>query len=192
MLENLLATKLKKKLLSIFFAFPKRSFSLLELRNLTEVGERMISLALKELLRADVVSFVTKMRRRYYRINPRFHLYHELEDLAVDRNLREDEVSRCLKKLPNLKLAVLSGIFTFQPELSTDILLVGEDLRWTRLVAVLAEIEKLTGEEINYTTMDLAEYEYRRMLNDRFIRDIFDHSHLVVINNLKNKRALSK
>src|SRR3989344_1260000 len=185
MLEKLLSTKLKKKLLGIFFAFPKRSFAIPELRELAHASERMINQALKEFIRDQVITTATRNRRRYFRINPRFALYHELADMASDKNLSEDEVSRRLRRVPNLKLIVLSGIFTGEPQLPVDLLLVGNDISRTKVEQALADLEKLVDEEINFTTMNVEEYEYRKMMSDRFIRDVLDNPHLIVIDSLK-------
>lgn len=187
MLENLISSRLKKKLLAIFFNFPKRSFSVFELRVMTGASIAQISQALKDFVRGDLVSVGSRKQRRFFRINPHFRLYDELRDLAApsDGGAPEDEVSRKIRQIPNLKLAVLSGVFTLQPHLPVDLLLVGEDVNRLRLARALADIERLCGQEINYAVMDPQEYNYRRMLSDRFIRDVFDNPNLVVFNTFK-------
>ena len=79
----------------------------------------------------------------------------------------------------------MSGIFTLQPQLPLDLLVVGEDINRARLQRVLADIKKLVGEEINFAVLDAKEYEYRRMMNDRFVRDVLDYPHLILRNTLK-------
>ncbi len=186
MLENLLNTKLKERLLGIFFAFPKRSFSTSELRIVTGAKNPLLVQALREFTRAQVLNMASRRHTRFFRINPYFRLYDELEDLVAESEEKaEDQVSKILKRIPNLKLAILSGIFTLEPQLPVDLLVVGEGINHLRLQKTLAEIEKLTGQEINYSVMNTEEYEYRQLMNDRFIRDILDYPHLVVFNTLK-------
>ncbi len=186
MLENLLDSKLKKRLLNIFFKFPVRSFSVYELRHLSQGAAKPLASALREFLKGQVVSAAARGQQRYYRINPHFRFYGELKDLVTAAEFSaEDEVSRKLKKIPKAKLVILSGIFTLQPQLPVDVLVVGEGLRLSLLERRLREIEKLTGQEINYAFLEPAEYNYRRMMNDRLIRDILDYPHLVLLNNLK-------
>ena len=189
MLENLLNTKPKKKVLSAFFAFPKRSFSIQELRETADVSTRAASEIVREMVRADVLSVAAKNRHRFFRINPRFGMYHELSDfLQGEANHKDDLVSKALKKIPNAKLVILSGIFSFQPGAPVDLLIVGDNIGRVRLQSILKDIEKLADTEIVYTVMPVAEYEYRRMMNDRFVRDILDYPHVQVLNNLKTKR----
>lgn len=191
MLENLLDTKSKKKLLSILLASPKRSFTAQELAKSAEISVRAASLAIRELSRADAVASAARTRKRLFRINPRFALYQELSDLIAGdtkKDKDEDLVSRSLKKIPNAKLVIMSGVFTFQPHLPTDLLVVGDSVSRIRLSRTLSELEKLTGLAINYTVMPVAEYQYRQMMNDRFVRDVLDYPHLFAVNSLKHKR----
>lgn len=189
MLENLLNTKSKKKILSVFFAHPKRSFSIQELRVTAEVSARAAAEAVRELGRADVLSQSVKNRQRLFRVNVRFPLYQELEDLLSSDAKRDyDLVSKVMKKVPNAKLVMLSGIFTMQPNLPLDLLIVGDNISRIRLAILLKEVEKITGMEVVYAVMSVEEYEYRRLMNDRFVRDILDYPHLFVVNNLKTKK----
>lgn len=187
MLENLISSRLKKKLLAIFYNFPKRGFSAVELRLMTGGNITAINQAIKEFIRSEAVSSATRRQRRYFRLNPHFRLYDELQDLVSgsDEDSPEDVVSRRLRQIPNLKLAVLSGVFTLQPHLPVDLLLVGEGLDRQKLVRALSDIERLTGQEVNYAVMEPSEYDYRRMLSDRLIRDVLDNPNLVVFNSLK-------
>lgn len=186
MLENLINTKLKKKLLNVLFALPKRAFTLQELRLMTEGSKKALSQGLREFTKSQVANTTSRKQKKFYRINVQFPLYDELQDLVSEGETEmEDEVVKKLKKLPNVQLAILSGIFSFQPHLQVDLLLVGNDINRLRLHQVLAEIRKITGQELSYTVMNKDEYEYRRLMSDRFVRDILDNPHLVVINSLK-------
>lgn len=186
MLENLLNSKLKKKLLQIFFALPQRGFSAAELKEMSGGRKGQLLEALRGFVKAQVVSIGTKRQKRFFRINPHFRLYGELEDLVSEGYLEvEDLVAKRLKQIPNLKLAVLSGVFTLEPQLPVDLLLVGQGINRLRLLRILTEIEKLIGQELNYTIMSPEEYEYRQLMNDRLVRDLLDYPHLIVFNTLK-------
>lgn len=189
MLENLLNTKLKRKLLNIFFAFPRRGFYVNELRamTMTKISSRSISRALRELARSDAINVASKRHKRYFRINHHFHLFDELKDLAHESKQDfEDEVGKKLKTLDNLKLVILCGIFTMQTHLPVDLLVVGERVNRIKLQKILAGIKKLVGQEINYAIMGKQEYDYRRSMSDRLIRDVLDHPHIIVLNNLRS------
>lgn len=186
MLESLTNSKAKQRLLNIFFSFPARSFSINELRVAT--GTRNIAKVLRELKAGEALRIVTRRRKQFFQINHYFPLYDELKDLvASERPLPRDEVGGLLRRLDHTKLAVLSGIFTGEPHLPVDLLLVEDGVRQAQLHKIIAEIEMLVGQEINYVVMDATEYDYRRMMSDRLIRDILDNQHEVVFNTLTRK-----
>ncbi len=187
MLENLLNSKLKKKLLAIFFAHPKRSFSTEELRIMSESRTRAVNVALREFVKSGMINVSSRQQKRIFRINPHFRLYDEIEDLINDfeTQVPADSVAKILKRLSTAKLAILSGIFTLEPQLPVDILLVGEGINRLRLSQIVSEIEKIVGLEINYAVMNPKEYQYRKMMSDRLVRDILDYPHLVVLDNLR-------
>lgn len=187
MLDNLVNTKLKRKLLNIFFRFPKRSFYPVELKAMTLAGSGGIAAALRELAREGVIHVAAKRKKRYFSINSYFPFYDELRDAVAPefKTQADDEVTKKLKRLQDLKLIVLTGIFTMQPHLPVDLLLVGSSsLDRGRLLKVLDGVGDLAGQEINYAVMDVDEFDYRRYLNDRLIRDVLDNPHLVIYNNL--------
>ncbi|MDP3741382.1 MAG: hypothetical protein Q8R08_03605 [bacterium] len=187
MLENLLNTKLKKKLLGIFFTLPDRSFSIFELRQITGTSNQLIQKSLREFAGLQVIAASSRSQKRYFKVNPRFKLYDELLDLIKGSGYDnvEDGVVKLVKKLSNVKLAILSGIFTSQPQVSVDLLLIGEEINRLRVAQILIEIEKIVGEDVNFSVLTREEYEYRKLMNDRFVRDILDHPHLIVTNLLK-------
>ncbi|MBI4050321.1 MAG: hypothetical protein HY398_02630 [Candidatus Doudnabacteria bacterium] len=184
MLESLTNSKAKQRLLNIFFKFPARSFTLGELRAAT--GARNLARVLRELARGEALRLATRRGKRFFQINSYFPLYDELQDLvAGEKPEPRDQVSQLLRRIDRIRLAVLSGIFTGEPHLPVDLLLVGDDLRRSRIAKIIAEIEKLIGQEINYVIMDPEEYDFRRTMSDRLVRDVIDNRHVVVFNSLK-------
>lgn len=185
MLDTLINSKLKRRLLNTLLNFPVRSFSMAELRAATG-GGRNIGQSLKELMRGDAVRLSTKKRKQYFQINPYFPLYDELKDLVEEeKSVGRDEVSQLLRRLDQAKLAILSGVFTAQPHLPVDLLLVGDKMKRPKVARVVDEIERLAEQEINYVIMGSQEYDYRRMMSDRLIRDVLDNPHQIVFNSFK-------
>lgn len=187
-LENLLNTRLKRQLLGIFFAYPKRSFSVCELRVMTAPRIAKLREALREFKNHGLVEIAARNQVRFYRLNRHFALYDELRDLLTSRGKAlDDEVAKILERIPHLKLAILSGIFTMQPRLPVDVLLIGDEINRARLARDLKEIEKIVGCDVNYALLNFKEFQERQMMNDRLVRDVLDYPHLVAVSNLKKK-----
>lgn len=188
MLENFLNSKLKNELLGILFAHPERSFSIVELRAMTGTSMPRLRETLREFRSGDVVDTAARAQIRFFRINRHFALYDELMDLVKGPEPKvRDEIGKAIKRIPNLKLAVLSGVFTLQPRLPVDLLLVIEKPNQLLLGRHLSKMEKIVGCNLNYCALDPEEYQERRMMNDRLVRDVFDFPHIVVITNLKKR-----
>ena len=99
----------------------------------------------------------------------------------------QDELFSAIKKLGTIKAAFLSGVFCAQPTLPVDLLLVGK-VNLKKLSDFLKATEDLMGQEINYSVMSVDEFLLRRNTFDKFIKDIFDYQHLVVVDELSKKK----
>src|SRR3989338_5805742 len=105
MLENLLNTKLKKKLLNIMFTFPERSFAAAELRQMTDGGIRHITEAMREFVKTQIVNSAAKKKQRYFRINPHFSLFDELRELVGEAGYEGgDEAAKLLADRKSTRL----------------------------------------------------------------------------------------
>lgn len=193
LIKELLDSKLKRRLLGGFFAFPYRSFHQNELRQSLSVPTSALARALKELRGAGLIHFFTKQRQRYYYLNRHFQWYEEIATLlSEDREERtEDLCGKRLRRLKGTKLILLTGVFAASPQLETDVLIVGEGVSLKAIAAAVSDLSRLAGGEINYTVMAPAEFEHRRLMSDRFVRDILDNPHVEIINKLKKGKTLT-
>lgn len=93
-------------------------------------------------------------------------------------------VSR-LSPVGKIKLLVLSGIFlrTGEPG-RIDLLIVGDDIHTKKMERALAAIESEIGKELQYAAMETREFQYRLGVYDKFLRDILDYPHEVVLDRI--------
>ncbi len=192
MLEQLFGSKTRLKLLYLFFRSPDRSYFVRELARLTETQLNAVRRELSNLSDLEIVSQVSadskKMdelgteRSKYYKVNTGCLLYPELKALLMQAQvLEEQKLIEALKnKAGNIKLMLLTGIFTGQDDAPTDILMVGE-LKPMATSKLIKEFEKVMGKPIRYTVMDLKEYRERNEIGDRFLYNIFECKHLKAV-----------
>ena len=122
-----------------------------------------------------------KQERKYYKINNEFPLTEEIKSLIMKSYvLRQKEFIDKLKFIGNVKILMLTGIFTNDKDSSVDLLIVGE-INKNKLSNVIKKFENEIGREINYTSMSLEEFEYRRSLADIFLSEILSSKKIVVI-----------
>jgi hypothetical protein len=187
MLAQLLSSKPKSRLVNLFLAHPSRSFSLTELRQSTDSQQKLLMATIKELARMGFLTTLSKERNKYYQVNKHFPLYPELTNLL--RKIKKppvDFLAREAVKVGDCKLIVLTGVFAGKPRVETDVLFVGK-VSQARLSRFLKLAEKFAEREISYTIFTMQEYEYRKIMNDRFIKNIMENEPLVLMDKLKNK-----
>jgi hypothetical protein len=127
---------------------------------------------------------------KYYKVDKHFALFPELLTLLRKaKKLPPDLLVKELSKLSDCKVIILTGMFVGKPRIESDILLVGK-VSERRLTNTLKIIEKLAEHEINYTIMPLAEFDYRKIMSDRFIKNILENSPVVVVDKTKNKSVI--
>jgi hypothetical protein len=142
---------------------------------------------LRVLSQQGIVSGFFKRGKRYYLLNSKHENYLAIkQSLSKKHAAYQDELVKAIKKLGKIKAAFLSGLFAGYAHLPVDLLLVGK-INLKKLDKFLMQLEKLMGQEINYSIMSPKEFTDRRDTFDHFIKDIFDHRHIVVVDSLKPK-----
>lgn len=101
----------------------------------------------------------------------------------------QDELFSAIKKLGVVRAAFLSGLFTGYPNLPVDLLLVGK-INLQKLSDFLKAVETLMDQEINYSVMSEDEFILRRDTFDKFIKDIFDYRHLVIVDEITKAKKI--
>lgn len=187
MLEEILNSKPRFNLLSFLFVAPPRSFSATELSKRLALSRSKVIHTLNSLAKEGMINEFSKRGKKYYLLNTRHLSYPEIKHYLLQKRVRyEDELINAIKKLGKIKSAFLSGIFAGYSHLPVDVLLVGK-VNLKQLDGFLKRVEKVMGQEINYSIMSPKEFTDRRDTFDRFIKDIFDHRHIVVVDSLKSK-----
>lgn len=187
MLNRLLSSKPKVNLVNLFLAYPGRSFSYTELRMTIAISPILLKATLKELVKTDFVLVYEKHKKRYYQINKHFALYPELVSmLRKIKHIPPDLLAKAAAKTGDCKFVALSGVFVGRPRLVADVLFVGK-IPPKRLQKFLKLAEKFSEQEISYTILSQQEFEYRKMMNDRFVKDILENEPVVVLDKLKHR-----
>ena len=187
LLSDILDSNQPGDLLAFFLVAPARSFSIKELAvRLHTTGPRIKSAAGK-LERQSLLKSFTKNQTKFYLLNLKHPQVAKLrEHCLAEQGPWPDELFGSLKKLGQLSGIFLSGLFVGRNELPVDVLLVGK-VSLSKLDEFLKQAQKLTGSEINYSIMTRDEFQLRRNTFDRFIKDIFDYPHVVVLDKPKSR-----
>ncbi|MBX4191835.1 MAG: hypothetical protein KW804_03485 [Candidatus Doudnabacteria bacterium] len=187
MLSQLLSSKPKTHLINLYLAHPGRSFSFTELRINANCSAKLLKQTLKELDKIDFLNQTAKNGIKYYQMNKHFPLYPELVNLLRKvKNIPGDDLIKQASKLSQCKLVALTGVFVGKPRIETDLLFIGR-ISQRKLGKFLALAEKYAEQEISYTILTVQEFEYRKMMNDRFIKNILENNPVFAIDKIKNR-----
>ena len=121
-----------------------------------------------------------------FKINAEFPHTQALKDLLFDfKSLDKKALAERFKATGRIKRFIVSGIFLDEPKARVDILIVGESINRQKAEKVFESLSSELGREVVYSIMDTEEYEYRYKMYDKFLRDIVDMPHEVVIDKIK-------
>jgi hypothetical protein len=125
-----------------------------------------------------------KQQRKYYKANRDFILLSELKNLIIrSQVLYEKDFAAKIKRIGDLKLLILSGIFAGNEAGPVDILVVGK-VNKIKFSLLIKDMEKELQKELNFTVMDPDEYKYRKDMTDVFLYNILEGKKIVLIDEI--------
>ncbi len=191
MLEQLLSSRTRVKLLKLFFLNPDQTYFVREM--VRKTGEHLNSIRreLKNLLSLELVTEELIGKKRFFRVNTDHGLYPEIKALLFKAQvLKQKQTLRDLQRVGRIKYLALTGYFTGMDHTMTDVLIVGSVNR-VRLKRILRKFQHEFDHELSYTVMTPAEFRYRNDLTDRFLYTILESPKIVIVDKLHAKSTQS-
>ena len=196
-LEQLFESQAKVKLMKFFFRNTENMFQIKDIFRKLRAGAGLRR-EMKKLEKAGLIiekkawlSFprkrggAKKLRKIVYCINQNFDFFEELKDLVLKSTISsKDELMDNVRKIGNVKLLALSGIFKGDEEAKADLLIVGDKINQRKFSAFLKDLEAEVGKELKCALMTAREFNYRYDMYDRFVRDLITGKSEILINKL--------
>ena len=186
MIEQLLGSKTRVKLLQLFLSNPNRSFYVREITRKIDEQINSVRRELSNLLNIGIIVSDTTNNRLYYEVNQAYEFYRPLREIFGAASVKEGKMTTPskqkddLKALGNIDLLVYTGQFTRDDRAGIDLLIVGS----TNTHAVqkfVADLEAKEGKELRYTVMTSSDFRYRQQVKDRFLNSVIAAKKQVVI-----------
>ncbi|MEA2113573.1 MAG: hypothetical protein U9P63_02885 [Patescibacteria group bacterium] len=185
-LEQLFDSPVKVKLLKLFLRNPGSSFEFKEIISRTKADTPT---ARRQILKLESIKLLTirlKNRKKLYSVNPHFDFYKELKTLVLKSSpASKNKILKRVKTLGRINLAVISGIFINTDNARVDLMIVGDNIKKSKLLSFVKDLEAEVGKEIDYVVLSTEEFKYRYDMFDRFIKDVLEKPHEKLINKLK-------
>lgn len=167
----------KSRVFKWLFGMPDRSFHLNELLRLTQLGSASLQQELKSLTEAGLICAERVGNLRRFRANPDSPVYAELVALTRKTVGLKWPLALALKPLgPSLKGAWIYGSVAQQTDSAgsdVDVMLVGDGLLLSEVLACLSPVEAELGRKINPTCYSVQEFADRRNDPASFVSKVF-------------------
>lgn len=180
-----LFTDSQSRLYVWLFGQPERAYHLNELRRLTGLGSASLQRELNRLAAAGLVDTQAVGNLRRFQANPNSPVYTELVALTRKTLGTVPLLREALQPLlPHLQSAWVYGSVAKQTDTARsdiDVMLVGNDLLLSQVLAALEPAEAQLGRKINPSCYSPQEFERRRAEPDSFVNRVLSQPTLPLI-----------
>lgn len=175
-LGDAIFTDSQSRLFSWLFGQPERSYHLNELRRLTGLGSASLQRELNRLATAGLVNTQAVGNLRCFQANTQSPVYAELVALTRKTLGTVPVLRDALQPLqPHLRSAWIYGSVAKQTDTARsdiDVMLVGNDLSLSQVLAALEPAEAQLGRKINPSCYSPQEFARRRAEPDSFVNRV--------------------
>lgn len=159
MLNTIITSKTRIKLLLKFFLNPKTSGYLRQLAK--EFGESTngIRVELNKLSKAKILSTSKIGRQKLFRANVDHPLFEDIRNIVMKSTGIDVVISNIIKKIGNLNKAFVRGDYAIGKDSGLiDLVLVGENINLNETERVKTKTEELINRKISILVLNLTEY----------------------------------
>jgi predicted nucleotidyltransferase len=180
-----LFTESQTRVLPWLFGQPERAFHINELLRLTGLGSASLQRELKKLAEAGLVRSERVGNLRRFQANAESPVYGELVALTRKTLGIEPMLRDALEPLaPKVDVAFIYGSVakgTDTAKSDIDVMLVGKELRLSKVLELVLPVEAQLGRKINPTCLTPAEFKRRRTERDSFVNRVLSQPTLSLI-----------
>lgn len=171
MLQHIIPSKARRKILELFFHHPAENFYLR--RVVREINEEVnaVKRELDILTEEKLLLRERRLNKVYFSLNKNYQLYDEFLRIFSKTNLLSSSIYSNLSKIGKIKFVAVSTKFPKNLIIKDDeiyLLLVGI-IVVVEIESLIKDVEKEFGRPINYSTMTESEFVFRKKNNDPFI-----------------------
>jgi len=183
MLSDLIISRVRVKILQLFFSAPGK---IIHVREIVRRTDEEINAVRRELAHLEKIGLMTKEHRAnrlFYALRKDYPIYFDLLHLIVKTTGMGGDIIKHKTKLGKVKFVMVAGkLARMLPRSANDVdLLVVGKVVLPELSQIVRAEEVRREREINYTVMSEDEFEFRKKRRDPFILDILRGSRIMVI-----------
>ena len=195
MLETLLGSKLRAKVLGWLFSHPDERYFVRQLTSLLQEDSTNVSRELSRLEKTGILISTTEGRQKYYQANRQSPLFSELHGLIVKTAGVADVLRLALEeKQRQIKVAFIFGSFAAGNEnraSDIDVMVIGR-ISFGDVVSLLSPIEDRLGRQVNPVVYPVAEFKEKVEEDHHFVSAVLDKEKIFLLGDERELRRLVK
>jgi hypothetical protein len=189
MIDTLFGSKTRVKLLYLFLNNPSRAFYVREITRRVDEQINSVRRELANMLSVGVIKSDSVDNKLYYEADQSYVHYQSLKQIFASKNSPTKTVNEVdtttqlekrIKKINGAKVVLLSGGFVRGSRSKVDILIAGSPAK-TQIKKFIQELEEDEHRPLLYTVVAYDDFYYRMSIKDRFISEILNSPHRVVL-----------
>lgn len=186
-LNKLFGSPYRVKILRFFLSNPEGYYSSKELAQRVNLNNDILR---REVLILSKIGFIRSVKREKVEkwfLSHSFLFLKPLKTLILSVSpVSKEDLLEKLKKIGKCKIVILSGsLIQEDNDSKIDLLVVGDNLSRGMLTKLLKNVESEAGKELSYVLMAVKEFRYRIDIRDKFVREILESPHQVILDKLK-------
>lgn len=184
MLETILGSKLRGKVLGWLFTHPDERYFVRQLTSLLREDSTNVSRELIRLEKTGVLVSTKEGKQKYYQANRKSPIYNELHGLIVKTTGVADALHSALAPLADrIMVAFIFGSIASGNEdraSDIDVIVVG-DISFGDIVSLLSSAEEKLGREINTVVYPIAEFKQKVRDDHHFVKTVLEGEKIFLI-----------
>jgi len=195
MLETLLGSKLRVKVLGWLFSHPDERYFVRQLTSLVKEDSTNVSRELIRLEKTGILVSTKEGKQKYYQANRKSPIYDELHGLIIKTTGVADVLRSALApSAGRIKVAFVFGSIASGNEdkaSDIDVMVVG-DISFGDVVSLLSSAEEQLGREINSVVYPIAEFKQKVRDDHHFVKTVLEDEKIFLIGDEDELRRLVK
>ncbi len=183
MLEALISSKTRVKLLTLFLVNPEREYYIREIVRMTSENINAVRRELANLESFGLITGQKKGNQQYYTVNLNHYLYADLQKIVLKTEGVGGIIKKTLADEKEIACMFIYGSFahgTAGVKSDIDLFIVGT-VDEARLIPLVHECERATGREINYSLMKADELKKRKEAEDPFVKNVMNEQKIMIM-----------
>ncbi len=180
-LGKILGNPARVKIMRLFLLNRSKGFRSKGIAKRSRVSLEIVRKEIKLLASVDFIKKRSKASTDWY-FNSAFKYAEQFEDLLVrSESLNKQKILNHFKKVGQVKLMIVSGVFIKNYDSRVDLLIVGDNMNKSKIEKGIRRLEAEIGVELVYAIFNTKEFIYRLNMYDKLVRDILDYPHEVLL-----------